>query len=108
VLVTRNEFLDSLGTRMKRAASLCVLILASVLSSQACAIHKCVTKEGVVYQDRPCVVGDSSVVQMVVPTFGESSQKSTALVRVRAEAPTKDGELVAVPVSVVAVPPPKQ
>ena len=92
---------------MKSVTSFCVLVVVAVLWSDAHAVNKCVTKEGVAYQDRPCIVGESSVVQMVVPTFGESPQKSTRLVRASSGASLKDGELVAVPVSVVAVPPPK-
>jgi hypothetical protein len=96
------------GFTMKCAASFCVLVWAAVLSSHANALHKCVTQDGVVYQDRPCLTGTDSVVQVVVPAFGESPPTPTRYARAKVEPSVKEGAMVAVPVSIVAIPPPKK
>ena len=93
---------------MKNAALFYVLVIIATLPNEASAINKCVTKEGVVYQDRPCLAGEQTVVEIVVRAFGKSRPRPVSAWRTTADASVKDSVLVAVPVSVVAAPPPKQ
>jgi len=92
---------------MKTASSLCALAAAAIFPGHANALYKCVSNDAVVYQDRPCVTGAETTVEMVVPTFGESSRIAVRHTRATALVPAKDdAALVAVPL-IVPVPPPK-
>ena len=76
---------------MKTAPSLCVLATAALLSSHAHALdakafYRCAMKEFVVYQDTACLTGIQTMVQIVVPTFGESGWKPVLYAQPTAEA----------------------
>ena len=92
---------------MKTATSFCLLAVAAMLSGHAHALYKCTTKEGVVYQDRPCATGTETVVQFVTTSLGESPQTPIRYARTKVDATIDDSSLAAVPVSVVVKLPPK-
>jgi prepilin-type N-terminal cleavage/methylation domain-containing protein len=62
---TANPMITAGANAATPAPSLCVLAMTAVLSSPANALYKCATKEGVVYQDRPCLTGTETVVTIV-------------------------------------------
>jgi len=62
---------------MKRTKLILVMAIAAAFAGNAEAVYKCTTAKGVVYQDRPCVEGAQSDVNIVVPT-GEIAPKLQA------------------------------
>jgi hypothetical protein len=60
---------------MKSTTLLFVALTAAAFAGPANAIFKCTTAKGVVYQDRPCSVGNESDVTIVIPT-GEMAPRA--------------------------------
>src|SRR5512144_78833 len=53
---------------MKRTKLIPVMAIAAAFAGNAEAVYKCTTAKGVVYQDRACVEGAQTDVNIVVPT----------------------------------------
>jgi hypothetical protein len=47
---------------------LCAIVICAGFAVPAEAIYKCTTAKGVIYQDRPCLEGTETGVQIVIPT----------------------------------------
>jgi hypothetical protein len=65
------------GYKMNNTSLFCVMIAAAAFAGHAEAIYKCKTPRGVVYQDRPCLQGQETDLQIVIPT-GEVAPRSVA------------------------------
>jgi hypothetical protein len=97
----------SMAKMMKELVTALVFATAAGFSWHAHALYKCVTAEGTAYQDRPCLTGTQTIIEIGISMLGDSERMVTQIVHPRVPLAPAGDLLVAVPVS-FAVPIPRK